>query len=137
MGALLSLIPGVGPGLAFVQANWKLIVAGILAIALALFVLDWQHRGSVIAAQKVEISALNDTINTKNKLLDISKEGENLVARRLQEANDKNMTLFKLMETTRNAGNTNDPPVAPSLDLAVDALGGLLDARSKARTARP
>ena len=131
LSMLMGLIPGVGPVAAIVTSNWKLIVGGIAAVAIGLFVFDWHERGVTIAEQQTAIATLQNNLKVAQDETLIANAAKEVVVARLQDAQRTNTNVNHIIEGARHAPSTSNAPLAPVLRDSLAGVAGLRKSPAK------
>lgn len=110
----------------FLFNNWKLIVAGIAATAMAIFVYSWDHRGQQVAILGAQNAVLQSNIKVMNKRADLMRSALTTAADRMVVVEHDAVQFNQITEEAARAPETDNAPIAPVLRHGLDSLVKLL-----------
>lgn len=127
----LALIPGVGPFLATVVSYWKLILAGLLALTLAVFIWSWHARGVAIGVLEMNVATLQADLVVAHQTAQLAQDAQDALVVRLAARQAAATTFNTLSQEALHAPSKSDAPLAPVLRDALSGLGKLRQPASR------
>lgn len=116
-----NFIPGFG-WIKFAASQWRLILAVAICAVVGWFVWDWEHRGRVIAQQKIDIGVLEDNLKSEKQRTQIAEDAREIAVEALTSRNETHSVVTTVVERIENAPVVQDVVVPDVLDLALDGM---------------
>jgi hypothetical protein len=106
-------------------SNWKLILGGVVALAISLFVLDWQHRGAEITSLTAQNSTLQQDLAVEKQKEALAAAAQVVLDARTTAAGKERGLTNALANKASGAPASENAGVAPVLRDTLSGLRGL------------